>query len=519
MSSARSTTWSLLLCALSMSLGWRIRGQFGHEIGAAIAGTLGAMSLVLASGREDWRRRIHFFAFLGGIGWSFGGSMSYMKVVAFTHSSDSDTVLYGFAGLFLIGFLWAALGGAGTALAAALSTQQLAEIFPALVTLFAAWWLQGPVTDWYLSAGGAIHNWYDSDWLEAAVALAAMVFLMLIRRRTDVGTTLVFCLTLGWWIGFLLLVNCLGWRLNPPRGDNWAGCVGIFGGLMVFCWCYRLGAVAYVALLTGILGAAGFCLGQMLKLIGAYTHTFAGMHVVLEWLQGLLLGAALVPGMTRMNRCERVHDDVNLPRWTGVVAIFFVLWCIPYLNAIRIPGRWMRDAEFPATVQGIDLVGGFTESHGWIGWTELLFLPLAVMILMLIIRHKRRPSAFIPESWLGRSQLLYLVFLWAFAFLSFAIEISGTLPGWFVTQWFITLHILLCTWLMLAAPVFEHVPQHAATNFARPIRRVASAGLLALVIIAFSGWGLKRFLFADTFAGYFNSNHVRFGPHNTNDMK
>ena len=73
--------------------------------------------------------------------------------------------------------------------------------------------------------------------------------------------------------------------------------------------------------------------------------------------------------------------------------------------------------------------------------------------------------------------------------------------------------------LMLATPVFEHVPQHAATNFARPIRRVASAGLLALVIIAFSGWGLKRFLFADTFAGYFNSNHVRFGPHNTNDMK
>ncbi len=370
LSSARSTTWSLLLCALSMSLGWRIRGQFGHEIGAAIAGALGAMSLVLASGREDWRRRIHFFAFLGGIGWSFGGSMSYMKVVAFTHSSDSDTVLYGFAGLFLIGFLWAALGGAGTALAAALSTQQLAEIFPALVTLLAAWWLQGPVTDWYVSAGGTIHNWYDSDWLEAAVAIAAMVFLLLIRRRTDVGTSLVLCLTVGWWIGFLVLVNGLGWRLNPPRGDNWAGCMGIFGGLMVFCRCYRLGAVAFV-----------------------------------------------------------------------------------------------------------------------------------------------------PENWLGRSQLLYLVFLWAFAFLSFAIEISGTLPGWFVTQWFITLHALLCTWLMLASPVFAHVPQHATTNFAKPIRRVVSAGLLALLIISFSGWGLKRFLFAGTFAGYFNSNHVRFGPHNTNNMK
>ena len=42
-------------------------------------------------------------------------------------------------------------------------------------------------------------------------------------RRIDEGTSLVLHLAIGWWIGFLLLVNVLGLRINPPRGDNWAG--------------------------------------------------------------------------------------------------------------------------------------------------------------------------------------------------------------------------------------------------------------------------------------------------------
>jgi hypothetical protein len=58
------------------------------------------------------------------------------------------------------------------------------------------------------------------------LALAAVLILAIVRRRKDLGTSLVLHLTIGWWVGFLLLVNIFGWRLNPPRGDNWAGCVG-----------------------------------------------------------------------------------------------------------------------------------------------------------------------------------------------------------------------------------------------------------------------------------------------------
>ena len=45
--------WEMvLLCGLSVCVGWGIRGNFGHEYGAALAGALGAMAIVLLSGRE-----------------------------------------------------------------------------------------------------------------------------------------------------------------------------------------------------------------------------------------------------------------------------------------------------------------------------------------------------------------------------------------------------------------------------------------------------------------------------------
>ena len=61
----------VLLTGLSVSIGWGIRGQFGHEYGAALAGALGGMVVALLSGREDWRRRVPFFAVLGAIGFGF----------------------------------------------------------------------------------------------------------------------------------------------------------------------------------------------------------------------------------------------------------------------------------------------------------------------------------------------------------------------------------------------------------------------------------------------------------------
>jgi hypothetical protein len=109
---------TIALAALSLSIGWGIRGNFGHEYGAMVPGCLTAIVVCLLSGREDWRRRVAYFAFFGALGWGFGGSISYMQVISYTHSGVLSSQLYGFGALFYIGFLWAALGGAGTALPA-----------------------------------------------------------------------------------------------------------------------------------------------------------------------------------------------------------------------------------------------------------------------------------------------------------------------------------------------------------------------------------------------------------------
>lgn len=167
----------VILTAISLSIGWGIRGNFGHEFGAMIAGGLAGMAIAITSGRDDWRRRVAYFGMFGALGWSFGGSISYMQVIAYTHSGHSPSVLYGFACLFVIGFLWAALGGAGTALPACLDRERLTALFAPITAVFLAWWLQEVWLEPWLARQGVNLDWYDTDWLAdlPGVALATLV--------------------------------------------------------------------------------------------------------------------------------------------------------------------------------------------------------------------------------------------------------------------------------------------------------------------------------------------------------
>ncbi len=170
---------TVLLTALSLSIGWGIRGNFGHEYGAMIPGALAALTVCLLSGRRDWRERAPYFAFFGALGWSFGGSMSYMQVVAYTHSGHLPSQLFGFFGLFVLGFLWSSMGGAGTAFAAVADRQRLSAVFRPLCWIFVAWIIYQKFFKLYLetlypadfdatwSRQAAHTYWFDSDWMEA----------------------------------------------------------------------------------------------------------------------------------------------------------------------------------------------------------------------------------------------------------------------------------------------------------------------------------------------------------------
>ena len=79
---------TIFLVGISLSIGWGIRGNFGHEYGAEFAGGLAAIAVALLSGREDWRNRVPWFALFGALGWGFGASQSYMQVLAYTESGQ-----------------------------------------------------------------------------------------------------------------------------------------------------------------------------------------------------------------------------------------------------------------------------------------------------------------------------------------------------------------------------------------------------------------------------------------------
>lgn len=177
---------SVFLVALSLSIGWGIRGNFGHEAGAMIAGVLSAIAVALVSGREDWHRRVMYFAFFGGLGWGFGGSISYMYPLSFTESGHTSSTYYGYFAIFLEGGLWCGMGAAGTALAACMPMHRLSRLFVPLCFVLAALglrhYVEGPLAA-FLAPGGddagdaTWHRhksplyWFDADWLQAVMAL------------------------------------------------------------------------------------------------------------------------------------------------------------------------------------------------------------------------------------------------------------------------------------------------------------------------------------------------------------
>lgn len=224
-----NTLWTLpgmLIVALALSIGWGIRGNYGHELGAMLPGALAAIAACVLSGREDWRRRVLYFGLFGAIGWGFGGSISYMQVIGYTHSGHEETQLYGFYNLFAIGFLWAAVGGAATALPACLEYRRLVDLVASFVPLFLIWvglylveheiitpsdivakaktWItpSAEVTEEPLAEPGHpddllapgrersmnhrhedLFYWLDSDWMTVAIILSGIFLFELIRSR------------------------------------------------------------------------------------------------------------------------------------------------------------------------------------------------------------------------------------------------------------------------------------------------------------------------------------------------
>lgn len=509
---ARST-WAIYgLTALALSVGWGIRGQFGHEFGAMIAGAMAAIALVLLSGREDWWRRVAYFGMFGALGWSFGGSMSYMQVVAYTHSGHSASVLYGFACLFVLGFLWAAPGGAGTALPAVFDRDRMTELFTPMSVVFLAWWLEEALLEPWMRTQGYDLNWYDTDWLGALVAIVAVLGLAAVRRRIDRGSSLILHMAIGWWAGFSILVLALGLRMTPPRGDNWSGCVGLVGGLLVYCWRQDLGEIARATLVTGFIGGIGFAAASMLKLVEVTCGYQTNWHSILEQTTGLFNGLAIAAAMLPLiRRAPATIENLPARRWTEVYAVGFVLLAISYLNFRKNIADWLESGDVPRLMHDIPVAR----------WFDFAYILLAIAILVPLIRHLSRPLAFLQLNPLGRGQWLFLAFLWWMVIGNFEKAVVHFTAQRLVTEGVILVNAVLCTLLALLVPTSASVSVAPEATTPQPHfrwRNTVAVGLVVSALSVVADWGVVRAVYGDKFAGHAKL-HIRFGPNATTQAK
>lgn len=522
---------AILFVALSLSIGWGVRGNWGHEYGAMIPGALAAMAAVLASGRDDWYRRIPFFAFFGALGWSFGGSISYMQVIAYTHSGDAASVAYGFACLFLIGFIWGALGGAGTALPAFLSRARLTELLLPVFAVFVAWVGQGvyfrllfaglrqQVDEGIITADEmqqqvAWIDWFDTDWIAVIVAAAAVCVLAVARRRMCWGTSLVLYMCAGWWLGFTLLTVGLGLRMTPPRGDNWSGALGMTVAAGLFLVRRREWEILWTGIVVGFFGGLGFSGATALKLVmvfpGFQQRVFGGTanlnwHSILEQTFGFIsgIGIALAIGYFS-TRAARHNEESSVRRWAEPLCVLFVMLAISYVNIVKnLEAVWLKD---PRTLP--EVMWGVSSNT----WFNLAYLLLVLTVLVpLWVYYRGRELPVLPATRLGKGQLFYVVFLWWIVIGN----LSRTVPFAEIrltTEGVIHLNACLCTLLALLLPSAVRSAGARAMPSLRPFVRLTALSVAILAVLVVAGeFALVRGLWGSTFAGH-AGKHIRFGP-------
>jgi hypothetical protein len=337
---------SIFLVGISLSIGWGIRGNFGHEYGAAFAGSLAAIAVALLSGREDWRGRVAYFAFFGALGWGFGASVSYMQVLSYTESGHTSSQLFGYFATFYIGFLWGAMGGAGTGFAAAAPREKMISIFKPLMFVFGAWILldliEDPVAE-MLQKGAAFDDtwsrhknplyWFDADYLPAFFALLGAGIYDLWNRRGNSNRLLLPVYALlgalaGWVIQLILatagLDTALAHTLTYLQGDlsyinPETGKYAYEASNLLNNWPQWFGDYPkHIGWVTGlILGSTVYFIKYGRFRNGSSLFVYMGGGWLISFLIFPVFGSVLFSGIGGLRMTPPRSDD-----WAGITGVF-----------------------------------------------------------------------------------------------------------------------------------------------------------------------------------------------------
>ena len=234
-SGSPSLCTTVALAAMAGGLGWGIRGQYGHETGAMIAGLLVSLTLVLLHCPGGISLRLARAVAWGTIGVAFGGSMTYGQTVGLTHDAalvgNWEALRWGMLGLSLKGALW--IGGCGLFLGMGLS--------------------------------GKTYRAVDWAWIMAGMIGLALVGMRYFNEPFDPAARVL-----------PRVYFSADWRFLPgaelkPRPEVWGGMLLALVGAVLYVGVARGDRLALrLALFAMLGGAIGFPLGQCIQAFHAW---------------------------------------------------------------------------------------------------------------------------------------------------------------------------------------------------------------------------------------------------------
>ena len=241
-----------LLTAMAGGMGWGIRGQYGHETGAMVAGVLMGFTLVLFFWPQATSLSAARVVALTVLGISFGGSMTYGQTVGLTHDSpligNWAALRWGMLGLMIKGGVW--MGFAGV--------------------------LMG------MGFGGKRYRPLEIAMLIPALFVALCVGIWLFNQPFDPENRLL-----------PQLYFSDHWHWEPdsdvkPRRENWGGLLCSLIALAFYTGVIRKDRLARNMAIAGfIAGGIGFPSGQAIQALNAWNPEFFRTGV-LSWLEPVL---------------------------------------------------------------------------------------------------------------------------------------------------------------------------------------------------------------------------------------
>lgn len=281
-----------LFVSLAVGLGWGIRGDFGHLIGAMYPGAALGLGFAFVSGQKTAFKWAPLLGAIGGLGIATGGAMSYGILHGYAQADTFINYTYGFFTLVLQGGAWGCFGGA--LLGMALENEEI-QIFD------------------FLSLG-------------CTVLVAGSIF-------------------------YFLVVDCLGFHINPNRSDlsigYTGGVIGLFFWLKQNRWRYAFRGAFFGYAGFGMGMAIGRLLSNIVRqqpfpinhwnvmevscgLIGGFIFTFgmvgkkfpeppANRNFSLLNIYSALYVMALIP---LLHRWARIQPEEKLSQWAAALKTY-----------------------------------------------------------------------------------------------------------------------------------------------------------------------------------------------------